>query len=274
MPLDALLLTLAAAVVHAGWNLLLSDAQDTHAATAVAVVLGLIVFAPAAAIGWRADTAVIPYVAASSTLELLYLGFLATGYALAEMSFVYPIARGSAPVFVLAIGALALGASVPVLAAGGVLLVASGVVLVRGLKSGGRPRELGLALAVGACIAGYTLVDKHGIEHAAPIAYVEIVFLPTALCYLAAMWRLRGCAALRTAVGWHTLAAGIGFFGAYWLVLQALSLAPAASVAAVRETSVVLAVGFVALRGREPVKIGRVIGAMTVVAGIACIALG
>ncbi len=190
------------------------------------------------------------------------------------MSFIYPIARGAAPVFVLLVSVLALGAHVAVAAAGGVLLVAVGVVLVRGVQHAGRARDLGLALAVGACIASYTLVDKHGIAHASPIAYLELVFAPAAVCYLAGAWRSRGAGALRAALNWSVIAAGVGFFGSYALVVVALSLASAASVAAVRETSVVLAVAILAVRGREPVGIGRLAGAVVVVAGIACIALG
>ncbi len=274
MPFTALLLALAAAVVHASWNLLLSGREDTHASTAVAVAVGALVFAPVAALSWSLSTAALPYVAASSGLELLYLVLLACGYSLAAMSFVYPIARGSAPVFVLLVSVLALGTRVSLATAGGVLLVALGVVLVRGLRQPARARELGLTLAVGACIAGYTLVDKHGITHARPIAYIELVFLPTAACYLVGVGRSRGAAALTAALSRATVAAGVGFFGSYALVLAALSLAPAASVAAVRETSVVLAVAFVAARGRERVGLGRLAGAATVVAGIACIALG
>jgi drug/metabolite transporter (DMT)-like permease len=274
MPLSALLITLAAAVVHAGWNLLLADAEDPRAAAAVAVALGAVLLAPFAALTWRASSAVIPYIVASSALEVLYLAFLATGYALAEMSLVYPIARGSAPVFVLLIGVIALGAGVSALAAGGVALVASGVVLVRGLGGAGRPRDLALAFAVGLSIAGYTLIDSHGIDHAASITYLQLITTPTAVCYLLGTVRLRGAPAVRAALGPRALIAGLGFVGAYGLILVALSQAPAASVAAVRETSVVLAVAFLALRGKEHVDVSRLLGAVAVVAGIACLAAG
>jgi uncharacterized membrane protein len=274
MPVVALVLTLAAAVVHASWNVLLSSTEDTHAATAVTLAVGAVVFAPIAALSWDVHAAALPYAAASSGLELLYVVQLATGYSLAAMSFVYPIARGSAPVFVLVVSVLALGTRISLIATGGVLLVAFGVVLVRGLQQPGQVRELAVALGVGACIASYTLVDKQGIAHAAPIAYLELVFGSTAACYLAGAWRSRGGSALRAALSRSTIAAGVGFFGSYALVVAALSLAPAAPVAAVRETSVVLAVGTVAAQGRERVSITRLAGAASVVAGIACIALG
>ncbi|HET6866537.1 MAG TPA: EamA family transporter [Solirubrobacteraceae bacterium] len=274
MPVSALLLALAAAVVHATWNLLLSGTEDTHSASAVALVVGSLVFLPVAIIAWRFSSSAVPYVAASSALELIYLVLLATAYSVAAMGFVYPIARGSAPVLVLIAGAIVTGAQVSGLAALGVVLVAAGIVLVRGVRRAGRPRDLALALSVGVCIAGYTLVDKHGIVHANPIAYLEVVFGLTAIAYVLGVGRIRGTANLRAAVNWKTVLAGVGFFGAYALTLAALRLAPAASVAAVRESSVVIAAAALAIGGREEMGPTRFAGAVAVVAGIALISLG
>jgi drug/metabolite transporter (DMT)-like permease len=240
----------------------------------VAVAVGALAFAPVAAADWRMSGAAVPFMAASASLELVYLGLLATAYSLAALSFVYPIARGTAPVLVLVVGVVLLGTSVSALSALGVLLVAAGVVLVRGLR--GRPpgRDLALALAIGGCIAGYTLVDKHGIEHAAPLAYLEVVFVAMGTVYLAATWRRRGGAAIRRALTPATALAGLGFFGSYGLALLALQRAPAPSVAAVRETSVLIATAAAARALREPVGRERLAGAALVVGGIAAIALG
>ena len=274
MPISALLLALGAAAVHAAWNLLLSGEEDTHSASAVALVAGAMVFAPVALVKWRLESAAVPYVAGSSALELAYLALLATGYSVAAMSFIYPIARGSAPVLVLVAGVIAVGATVSLLAAAGVVVVAVGIVLVRGVSAAGRPRDLALAVAVGACIAGYTLVDKHGIVHAAPLTYLVLVLGVPAAVYALAVWRVRGATALRAAVNRRTLLAGIGMFGAYALALAALRLAPAPSVAAVRESSVVMAIVVLVITGREKIAPGRLAGALAVVAGIALISLG
>lgn len=274
MPASALLLALAAAVVHAAWNLLLSGSEDVHSSSAVAVCAGVVVFAPVAALTWRLHGAAIPYLAASSGLETLYLVLLATAYSVAAMSFVYPIARGSAPVLVLVISVVGLGASISVAAAVGVLAVAAGIVLVRGVGGAGRMADLVLALAVGTCIAGYTLVDKHGIVHGNPVSYLEVVFAVVGAVYVVGVWRLRGGRTLQAAVNARSLLAGLGYFGAYALTLAALRLAPAASVAAVRESSVVMAAGFLALSGRERVGWARLLGAVAVVGGIALISLG
>jgi drug/metabolite transporter (DMT)-like permease len=274
MPTSALLLALAAAFVHAGWNLLLSGSEDTHSATAVALVTGAIVFAPVAAITWRLDSSAWPYIAASSSLELLYLVLLATAYAVAAMGFVYPIARGSAPVIVLIAGALVSTGHPSAAAAAGVVLVAFGIVLVRGVGQEHRPRDLAMALAIGACIAAYTLVDKHGVTHANPLAYLQVVFSIAAIAYLVGALRVRGPAAVRAAVSPSSMLAGVGFFGSYALTLAALKLAPAATVAAVRESSVVIAAAALILTGREPAGRGRVAGATLVAAGVALISLG
>jgi drug/metabolite transporter (DMT)-like permease len=274
VPVDALALALAAAFVHAAWNLLLSGSEDTHSATAVALVTGAIVFAPVAAIVWRLDGSAWPYIAASSSLELLYLVLLATAYAGAAMGFVYPIARGSAPVLVLVAGAVASAGRPSAAAACGIVLVAFGIVLVRGLRTAARPRDLVLALAIGACIAGYTLVDKHGVGHGNPLAYLQVVFTIAALGYFAGAWRARGLPAIRAAVNRSSLLAGVGFFGSYGLTLAALKIASAATVAAVRESSVVIAAVALVLLGREPFGRGRLACAALVAAGVALISLG
>ena len=274
MPISALLLALSAAAVHATWNLLLSREEDTHAASAVALLFGTLVFAPVAVFGWRLDSSALPYVAGSSALELGYLALLATGYSVAAMSFIYPIARGSAPILVLIAGVIALGATVSLSAAAGVVVVAVGIVLVRGLGTPGRPRDLGLAVSVGACIAGYTLVDKHGITHAGSLTYLELVLGLPAIVYVLGVRHVRGGAALRAAVNRSSLLAGVGMFGAYALALAALRLAPAASVAAVRESSVVMATLVLAITSRETIGPERLAGAIAVVVGIALISLG
>jgi drug/metabolite transporter (DMT)-like permease len=271
VPATALILALAGAFVHAAWNLALAGEPDVHAATAVAVVAGVIVLAPVAIADWELEPAAWPYVAASAALELLYLALLATAYGRAAAGFVYPTARGTAPVFVLLAGVLVLGQQLGALAAAGVGVVAVGIVLVRGPSGPAGARDLALALAIGGCIAGYTLVDQEGVGHASTPAYLLAVFAAVAPGYVAGVWRSRGGAAIRAAVSWRAVLAGAGFFVAYGLTLAALREAPAAAVAAVRETSVVLAVGWLALSGRETVTRGRAAGAVAVVLGVALI---
>ncbi|HKG66038.1 MAG TPA: EamA family transporter [Solirubrobacteraceae bacterium] len=269
MTLAALALVLGSAAVHALWNALLADADDTYGTTAVMLVAGVVLFAPVAALTWDVDGEAIPYVLGSGALELVYFALLATAYARADLTFVYPVARGSAPVIVLVVSVAALGAAVSGLQAGGVLVVAAGVLLVRGLARG-RGADLALALAVGACIAGYTLVDDHGLEHADPIPYLALVLLVAAIPYAAVV----GPSPMRAALSPRAVLAGAGMFLAYVLALAALQRAEAAPVAALRETSVVMAAVGAAVWGRARVPAARMLGAALVVAGAAAIALG
>jgi drug/metabolite transporter (DMT)-like permease len=269
LTLAALALVLGSAAVHALWNALLADADDTYGTTAVMLVAGVVLFAPVAALTWDVDEEAIPYVLGSGALELVYFGLLATAYARADLTFVYPVARGSAPVIVLVVSVAALGAAVSGLQAGGVLVVAAGVLVVRGLARG-RGADLALALAVGACIAGYTLLDDHGLEHADPIPYLALVLLVAAIPYAAVV----GPSAMRAALSPRAVLAGAGMFLAYVLALAALQRAEAAPVAALRETSVVMAAVGAAVWGRARVPAARMLGAALVVAGAAAIALG
>jgi drug/metabolite transporter (DMT)-like permease len=269
----AVALALGAAVLHAVWNLLLARAPDTDAATAVALAIAVVLFAIPALIWWEVEAGAWPYVAASVAFELGYVATLAAGLSRGDLSVVYPLARGSAPVLVLAVSAGVLGAATSAWEIAGVLLVAAGVLLVRGLRRPDDPVVAALALACGACIAGYTIVDAHGLDHAAALPYLWIVLALTALGYLPIVARVRGKEALRAALGWDTAAAAVLFFGAYLLVLAALRLAEPGPVAAVRETSVVIATALGALILREPVTRTRAAGALVVVTGIAAIAL-
>jgi drug/metabolite transporter (DMT)-like permease len=268
MPTTALAFALAAAVFHAFWNLLLARALDVEAAAAVALVTAEVVFAPVALVVWRADSGVWPWLVGSGLFEIAYFALLATAYRKAPLSVVYPVARGGAPVLVLLVGVVALGRATSWRQAGAVALVVAGILLVRGLR---RADSSGVAfgLAIASCIAGYTLIDKRGIEHAGPIPYLELSMLGPTVVYAGAVARVKGRAALRVAVGTPAVAAGISTFVAYALVLAALQRASAASVAAVRETSVVVAAALAAVVLKEKVGPTRIAGAVLVVAGVA-----
>jgi drug/metabolite transporter (DMT)-like permease len=275
VPAVALVLALAAAVLHAGWNLLIARSEDTEGATAVVLVVGLLAGAPVALIAWDVHASAIPFLVAASIFQLAYIALLVAAYARADMSVVYPLARGVAPVLVLVVGVAALGAGASLVQAAGVAAVGCGVLLVRGLRiSVAAARGVLLSLAVAGCIAGYTLTDKHGIEHAAPLSYVELEMLLPSIAYAGVVGRRRGSDAMRALCTPSNALAGIAMFAGYALVLLALERASAASVAAVRESSVVIATGLAAIVLHERVTPLRFAGAVVVVAGIALVALG
>jgi len=274
MPGTALAFALAAAFVHASWNILLARARDPEAATAVALLVAVVAFALPAAAFWRVDGRVWPYVAGSAAFELFYFAVLAAAYRRAEFSVVYPIARGSAPVLVLVVAVVVLRAATSWEQAAGVTLVAAGIVFVRGSRHGIKRGGVAFGLTIGCCIAGYTLIDKYGIRYANPISYLELTMVPPSIAYAAAVARGKGLAALRAETNPAAVVAGLATFGAYALVLAALERAPAASVAAVRETSVIIAAALAGIFLKERVGWVRMAGAVAVAAGIGLISLG
>ncbi len=226
---------------HAVWNMLLAGARDSQAFAAIVLLVGAVAGAPVAALYWRLDDGVWPYLAATSALELAYFALLAVAYTRAELSVV-----------------------------AGVLTVATGILLVRGV---GRGRGALLAVTIACAIASYTVVDKHGVVHASPVAYLELMSIFTGFAYAGAIVARRGVAPLRAELAWRSVAAGIGTFAAYACVLGALQLASAASVAAVRESGVLVATALAAVVLRERVTVWRAGGAALVVAGIVLLSL-
>jgi drug/metabolite transporter (DMT)-like permease len=282
----ALALALGAAVLHAAWNVLLAGTRDPLIAAGALLAWGTLLLAPAALVTGGVSSEAVPFVAASAVLELSYFVLLARAYRDGELGVVYPVARGSAPVVVLALGVFGLGEGVGWLAAAGVVLVAAGVSLLAPApevrretratreklakpRRGPRPDVL-FGLAIGLTIAGYTLVDSEGLEHARPLAYLFLVTAPCALVYCGALVASRRGAELRAALDARAALTAAATFGAYAMVLGALELAPPAPVAAVRESSVVIAALLAWLFLGEPRRLGP---AALVAAGVAAIAL-
>ncbi|MGH2407129.1 MAG: EamA family transporter [Candidatus Limnocylindrales bacterium] len=281
MPPLALGLVLVSAVLHASWNLLIARSPNSDVITAVAVPLGGLIFLPFALPTWRIEAEAWPYLIVSMGLELLYLTLLAAAYGRADLSLVYPLARGLAPVIVLVFGIVALGLTTNLGEVAGVLAVGAGVLLVRGVGRGlawgspGPDDRVGtlLALAVAATIATYTLVDRQGLRFASPTAYVVLALAVPGLVYLAIVARRRGRALVREQLRPVTAFTGVAMFAGYGAALAALTIAPPASVSAGRESSVVIATLMAAIVLKERVGPRRLAGSILVVAGVALLAL-
>jgi drug/metabolite transporter (DMT)-like permease len=272
----AFLLAFTAAWLHAGGNVFLGRRREPEAAVALVLLVGVLAFAPVAALTWRVDADAVPYIVGSALLELAYFASLAAAYRAADVGLVYPIARGSAPVLALAGAVVILGASTSTGQIVGVAAVTGGILLVRGVgvaRAASDRRGVLLALLTGVFIAGYTLVDKEGLHHASPIPYIELVLVGPALVYGLAVLARRGQGAFRAEASGRLVVVAIVLFGTYVLVLLALREAPAASVSAVRETSVVIATVLAALAARERPRPSRLVGATLVAGGIAIVAL-
>ncbi len=271
MPPLAFALALAAAVLHAFWNILLARARDPESATTVALLAAVIVFAPVTALRFDAEWAVWPFIVVTSMLQLLYFAF-------SRRRTERPSCRSSTRSHA---GSLR------------VVLVVSVVVLGHGPRrrrssvssssapaccsfaacAARRSHALAFALGMACVIAAYTLLDKRGITHASPVTYLELSMIPAAIGYAGATTAAKGRERIRAEFGASAVLAGLASFAAYALVLAALERASAASVAAVRETSVVMATVFAAVVLHERVSGTRLAGAVLVVCGIALLAL-
>ena len=278
MPLSAFALALGAAVLHATWNVLLAGAKDSEAAAAVATLAGVVLLAPVALATGGVGDAALPFAAASAALHVVYLALLARAYSGGEVSVIYPVSRGTAPVLVLIFGAVALGEHASAIQAIGVATVSGGIFLVGARRPSEdavlAPRDLVFGLAIALTIAAYTLVDAEGVEHARAPAYLFLLLAPSSAVYAASLALAGRGPQMRAALRPEALLVGACIVGAYGAVLGALRLAAAAPVAAVRESSVVIATLLAAAFLHERVDGRRLSGALLVVAGVAAIPLG
>lgn len=272
MPGEALALALLSALLHAVWNLLVARARNVDAAVALTTTGGTLMALPIAAATWHAEPSVWPYAAASAVLETAYIVLLAVAYRRADMSFVYPVTRGVAPVLVLVFGAVALGHGTAAGEVAGVVAVGAGILLVRGLGRRHDAPDLTLAFAVASCIAAYTVVDREGIQHAGAMTYFVLALALPSIVYPPLVARLSGTRALRHELNVATLAAAAANVGSFACGLLALRIASAASVLAVRSTSVVIATLLAVPILGERVGWQRAIGSAVVFAGIALLA--
>lgn len=256
-------------MLHAVWNLLLGRARDVQAATAATFLVSVALALPFALIWWHADASVWPWALASTLLEVVYVIALALAYRGGEVSFVYPLTRGLAPVLALGFAAVALGHGVSATEVAGVALVGVGVVGVRGVGARGDALGLLLTATIATTIAAYTLVDRVGIHRASALTYFVLTLAGPCLIYPP----LVGARKIRAAIGWPIAAAAIANLGSFVLGLLALRHGSAASVLAVRSLSVVIATALAARVLSERVSRMRLAGSVLVFAGIALLAV-
>jgi len=262
-------LALASALLHAVWNLLLGRARDVQAAAAATFVLSTVLALPFAVAWWHAQAAVWPYALASSLFEAVYVVALAYAYRSGEVSVVYPLTRGIAPVLTLAAAVAFLGHSASATEAAGVVLVGAGVLLVRGRGESADARAFLLVAVIAAAIAAYTLVDRAGIHRAGALTYFVLVLAVPNLVY---PW-LVGWRATARELGAPTAAAAAANLGSFALGLLALRHAAAAPVLAVRSSSIVVATLLARRVLAERVGSARIAGSLLVFGGVALLAL-
>ena len=280
MPSEVLAVVLFSALLHAGWNAAVRASGDKLLASWQVVFGAALLSLPLLAWLPLPAPASWPWLLASGLIHVLYFALVARAYQGAELGLAYPLMRGTAPVLTAAAAALWLNEMPTALGALGIALICSGVLALAGRawRQGlQHPGAAGAALANAAVIALYTVIDGRGVRLAGhALAYTAWLFTLTALFMLPALLWWRGRVALRPAAGaWRVLLlGGAGTLGAYSLVLWAMTHAPIASVAALRETSIVFATLIGALTLKEGLGWLRLASALLVCTGAMVIRLG
>jgi drug/metabolite transporter (DMT)-like permease len=248
MSVDVFVMVLGAAFVHATWNALIKIDDDrlslikVMSSTQIVLSLCLLPFVSVpAAESW-------PYLLASPILNTGYMLFLNRAYQSGDLSLVYPLARGIAPLIVAVVSVGLLGEQLSRASQIAILLIALGITslaLTRGAATFRDLRPVLLALTTGGFIAGYTIIDGIGARAAGTAhGYMIWISLLTAVLIVGCVqWLQQGRRAPISRRSRGTgVAAGIMSYGSSWLVIWALTLAPLALVSALRETGIVFAV--------------------------------
>lgn len=247
LALSVFVAVLIAAALHAAWNALVKNASDKYLSM-TAVVLGHFPFACLAVLSspWP-DRSSWPLILVGAALHVGYQLFLLHSYRSGDLSHVYPIARGIAPMLVAGISVLALG--VQLTAGGTIAILAIGIgimslVFVRG-NDGLRNRHAAMmALITGCFIAGYSLVDGYGARQAeTALGFFGWLSIVNTIVFSLVISAVRPDILRKVAVEGTkiTMLGGGSSFVAYSLVVWAFTQAPIALVTALRETSIIFA---------------------------------
>ncbi len=279
IPLPVALAVLGAALLHAGWNAFLKSGQDKQLdAIGIAAGSGAVALAAAPFMGVPAPAS-WPWIAASAVVHIAYFWLLAGAYRWGDLSFSYPIMRGGGPLMVTVAGVVVFGEVLPLAETLGVLLISAGILAFAthtAHDAVAQRKSLYFALGNACVIAAYTLIDAKGARvSGAPVAYALWFFVVNGAIMLALGCLLRGAAAPRHLLRrWRlTFVGGAGAVLAYATALWAMTLAPVALVAVLRETSVVFAAALGALFLKEPFT-ARCVGAtLVVLAGLVALRL-
>jgi uncharacterized membrane protein len=278
----AIALALTAAVLHGTWNVLVKVGGDPMSAFQRATVLAALAATPPTVIGWfiagrpALTPAAAGFAALSAALELAYFWLLSAAYTRGELSVVYPIARGSAPLLAVLVGLGVLRERLALAQQVGVALLLLGILAVTVAQTSGRATVP--ALLTGVAIAAYTAIDRVGVRLSTPWLYGWLLVALLAIGVSVSVWlrmKVGAKTGLTNPVGWRRAAAiGAFMWSAYLLVLIALSIGPLSVVAPVRETSVVgVAIwGVWKLRERQAAGM-KLLGAGATLVGVALLAL-
>lgn len=270
---------LAGGLLHASWNALIKSSSNKQLDTALIHLLGSVVAVPIVLIVGCPPAAAWPYIAASIVIHVGYYIALSGAYQHGDLGLTYPLMRGTAPLLVALSSTLTLGESLSPVAWAGVLGISAGV-LTLGLSAHAfaAPKAVRYALANAVVIALYTVADGLGVRASGNAAqYVATLFLLDGWPFaLLVFLRQRGAVVWPYARRRWPVALGgaLASMGSYGVALWAMTRAPVATVAALRETSVL----FAALLGvwflKERFTPRRVVGTCVILAGVMALRLG
>ncbi len=281
MTLTVFFAVLAAAGMHAAWNALIKMRGDRFASISL-TSLGLSLAAlPVIPFVEFPSAAVWPFIVASLVIHVGYRLFLVMAYEAGDLAQTYPLARGAAPLMTT-IGAIFLLAELPTpLAILGIMLLSAGTLLMsfRGGAGLGKldRRAVGFALTTSIFVAAYTLTDGTGARLAATASsYAAWLFLCDGLVSIAIGFVYRGRGLLSVMkTEWHVgVLTGLLSAASYWIAMWAMTKAPIASVAALRETSILFAMLISVLALHEKMTGWRIAAALCIVAGVVALRLG
>ncbi len=271
------LLVLAAAALHAAWNAVVKSAGDrlmsvvALTAWAAVIVTPLLLFVPIP------EPRLWPILLSSAVIHWTYTVLIAFNYDKGDMSRVYPIMRGAAPLIVAVITTLVLQQRLGLMAWAGVIVISSGILLLS--LEHGLPKswaDVGLALMSAAATAAYTIVDGRGVQMAdSPLAFALWLFwLIGAPLGAWALVARRGPFLQTLKAHWgRTFLAGAGSIASYGLALWAMTLSPIVLVAALRETSTLFGTLIAATLLKEAIGRARVAATVVIVAGAVLVRL-
>ena len=264
---------MAAALLHASWNAIVKIGGNKMTIMLVITLvqggMGLVIITGRA----LPQGEVWLWLLASGLLHAAYKTFLSYAYEQGDLSRVYPIARGAAPMVVMAVGALYLSDVVSGREYVGIAVLGFGILMMaQGVFSNGESRRLvPFALASAMATAGYSLVDGLGVRLMGDaVSYVAWMFVFDALFFTPVSIWLKGTAMLRAPArvwAYGSLAAA-GSYGAYAIAIWAMTVAPIALVAALRETSILFAVLIGWVIFKEPMTRGKILAVVMIVAGV------
>jgi drug/metabolite transporter (DMT)-like permease len=284
-------LVAVSAVLHVAWNVRLKTAGDPLRAATAGLLAATAVIVPLGVLAWWAAGAEPPPLEGvglgivSGGVEAGYFVLLSAAYRRGDLSVVYPIARGTAPLLAVAIGVGLLGERLGPAGLAGVALLLLGFLLLqrpwRALRGHrGVDPSIAFALATGVAIATYSAIDRVGTRLIDPIPYAAILWLTTVIVLVAYVRFVAGGRVLTGGVVELRRSAIGGFLtlGAYLLILFALSVAPLSGVAPLRESATVLAAAWGSVKLGEALGRGdsaRRIGAsVAIVGGALLLAVG